>query len=718
MSITYDAQTRIFHLATAHTSYIIGLDEGGAPLHLYWGARLADPDVWAIQCMERPHVSFEVDTYFRPYEYPCHGTGDYRTPAARVLNADGNSVTSLKYVGHEIYAGKKPLDGLPAVYCAQQADAQTLELRLRDELTGLEVVLSYSAFDALDAICRSARYENRGAQQLTLLTAVAASVDFFGNDYDILHLQGAWARERAPQRVPVSHGVYTIDSRRGASSHQHNPFVALLSRDADEFHGDVWGFNFIYSGSFAATVESTAYECTRVTMGLNPYSFNWQLAPGESFQTPEAALVYSDAGLNLMSQRYHTLYRTRLCRGKYALAERPMLINNWEATYFKFNEDKIAEIAKAGKELGLELFVLDDGWFGRRDTDNCSLGDWVVDKNKLPNGLDHLARRINDLGMKFGLWFEPEMVSPDSDLYRAHPDWCLHVPGRERTQARQQLILDLSRGDVCDYIIDAVSAVLRSAPISYVKWDMNRNMTEAGSALLDAAHQGEVEHRYMLGLYRVMEAITQAFPDVLFESCSGGGGRFDAGLLYYMPQTWTSDDTDAIERLKIQYATSIVYPVSAMGSHVSAVPNHQTGRVTPMRTRCDVALSGNFGFELDLSRLSEEDAATARDAIALCRQIRGTVQQGEFTRLSSPFESDITAWQFTSGSKAILCCFKALTMPNAPLRRIRMRGLEPDAHYRTADGRVFSGGALMQLGYPVYELQHDFSSSIVIFEKV
>lgn len=718
MAINFDAQSRIFHLATAHTSYVIGLNEGSQALHLYWGAHLSDPDVWAILAPRQMHASFEVESCIKAFEYPCHGTGDYRTPAARVLNADGNSVTCLTYAGHEIYSGKKPLDGLPAVYCREDSDAETLELRLKDELTGLEVVLNYSVFEEMDVICRSARYENHGDKSLRLLTGAAASVDFFGKDYDFLHLQGAWARERVPERLPVTHGLYSIESRRGASGHQHNPFVALMSKNADEFNGDVYGFSFIYSGSFAATVEGTAYACTRVTIGLNPYSFNWELKPGESFQTPEAAMVYSDKGLNLMSQRYHTLYRTHLCRGKYALAERPILINNWEATYFGFNEEKIVEIARAGKEMGLELFVLDDGWFGKRDTDNCSLGDWVVDKKKLPNGLDHLAKRINELGMKFGLWFEPEMVSPDSDLYRAHPDWCIHVPGRARTQARQQLILDLSRADVCDYIIEAVSSVLRSAPISYVKWDMNRNMTEIGSALLDSEHQGEVEHRYMLGLYRVLETITQSFPDVLFESCSGGGGRFDAGLLYYMPQTWTSDDTDAIERLKIQYSTSMVYPISAIGSHVSAVPNHQTGRTTPMQTRCDVAMSGNFGFELDLSKLSEDDMATAKKAVELCKRIRGTVQQGEFTRLLSPYEGSMTAWQFVRGDAVILCYFKVLNVPAEPLRRIKMKGLDPDAHYRAEDGTVYSGGALMNMGYPADWRMRDFESRVILLEKV
>ena len=718
MAVVYDSGSRIFHLQTRSTSYVFGVDDEGRLLHMYWGKRLSDPDVRPVLFEKRFHVSFEVDTYFRQYEYPCHGTGDYRTPAARVQNADGNSVTDLRYVSHEIYSGKRALNGLPAVYCCDDDEAQSVEVALCDKLTGLKVTLVYSALDGLDAICRSARYENCGDKPLTLLTAAAASVDFFGSDYDILHLQGAWARERWPQRLPVTHGVYTVDSRRGASSHEHNPFVALLSKDADEFHGDVYGLNLIYSGSFAASVEATAYESTRVSIGMNPYSFSWELKPGEVFQTPEAAMVYSCEGLNGMSHTYHTLYRTRLVRGKYQFAERPALINNWEATYFKFNEEKILEIARAGKELGLELFVLDDGWFGRRDTDNCSLGDWVVDKNKLPLGLDHLAKGINELGMKFGLWFEPEMISPDSDLYRAHPDWCIHVPGRERTQARQQLILDLSRDDVCDYIIEAVSAVLRSAPISYVKWDMNRNMTEIGSALLDAQHQGETEHRYMLGLYRVLETITSAFPDILFESCSGGGGRFDAGLLYYMPQTWTSDDTDAIERLKIQYATSIVYPVSAMGAHVSAVPNHQNGRMTSMQTRCNVALSGNFGFELDLSRLSEEDTAAAKAAVALNRQIRPIVQQGEFTRLLSPFEGTLTAWQFAKDGKVILCYFQTLSMPNPQLRRIKLRGLKPDAHYRDADGKVYPGGALMNLGYLVDMRLRDFDSRIVVFDEV
>ena len=399
MAINFDAQSRIFHLATAHTSYVIGLNEESQALHLYWGAHLSDPDVWAILAPRQMHASFEVESCIKAFEYPCHGTGDYRTPAARVLNADGNSVTCLTYAGHEIYSGKKPLDGLPAVYCREDSDAETLELRLKDELTGLEVVLNYSVFEEMDVICRSARYENHGDKSLRLLAGAAASVDFFGKDYDFLHLQGAWARERVPERLPVTHGLYSIESRRGASGHQHNPFVALMSKNADEFNGDVYGFSLIYSGSFAATVEGTAYACTRVTIGLNPYSFNWELKPGESFQTPEAAMVYSDKGLNLMSQRYHTLYRTHLCRGKYATGRAPDTYQQLGSHLLRLQRGKDRRaLPERGKEMGLELFVLDDGWFSKRDTDNCSLGDWVVDKKKLPNGLDASGKAHKRIG--------------------------------------------------------------------------------------------------------------------------------------------------------------------------------------------------------------------------------------------------------------------------------------------------------------------------------
>ncbi|MBC2478280.1 alpha-galactosidase, partial [Clostridium beijerinckii] len=476
------------------------------------------------------------------------------------------------------------------------------------------------------------KFLNCGKEDLKLQRALSMSIDFNNSNYDFLHLHGAWARERHMERTPLLIGTQSIESRRGSSSHNQNPFIALLSKDATEEHGDVYGFSLVYSGSFLAQAEVDQFETTRISMGINPFDFSWLLKPKESFQTPEVVMVYSSQGLGEMSRTYHRLYRKRLCRGVYRDKTRPILVNNWEATYFDFNAEKIESIGKAAKELGIELFVLDDGWFGKRNGDESSLGDWVVDKNKLPNGLEDLANRINNLDLQFGLWFEPEMVSPDSDLYRAHPDWCLHVPGRYRTQGRNQLVLDLSREDVCDYIIDSLSKILNSVNISYIKWDMNRNMTEIASALLPPERQRETAHRYMLGLYKIYEKLTTAFPNILFEGCSGGGGRFDAGILYYMPQIWTSDDTDAVERLKIQYGTSIVYPISTMGAHVSAVPNHQVHRNTSLKMRGDVAMLGNFGYELDLTNFNDEEIETVKKQVETYKELRELIQFGDMYR--------------------------------------------------------------------------------------
>lgn len=477
----------------------------------------------------------------------------------------------------------------------------------------------------------------------------------------------------------------------------------------------------MYSGSFLAQAEVDQYGISRVGIGIQPFNFQWLLEPGESFQAPEAVLVRSSEGLGGLSRTYHRLYRTRLCRGEFRDSKRPILINNWEATYFNFNADKIKEIAKAGKELGLELFVLDDGWFGKRDNDDSSLGDWVEDRRKLPEGLGKLGEDITAMGMEFGLWFEPEMVSPESDLYREHPDWCLHVPGHKSSLARQQLVLDLSRKDVCDYIVESVSSVLSSAPITYVKWDMNRNMTEIGSALLPAERQRETAHRYILGLYDVLERIVSRFPHILFESCSGGGGRFDPGMLYYMPQTWTSDDTDAVERLKIQYGTSIVYPASSMGAHVSAVPNHQVHRITPLETRGHVAMSGNFGYELDLTKLTEAEREDIRKQVSEYKELRMLIQYGDFYRLLSPFEGNETAWMFVSADKkeAFATYFQVLAGPNPPLRRLRLKGLDPAKSYKLElNGGVYRGDELMHFGLTIPQLEGDFRSLLFVLREV
>ncbi|WP_248927966.1 alpha-galactosidase [Paenibacillus hamazuiensis] len=722
MNIYYNENKRQFHLQSKDMSYIIQLVRG-YPAHVYWGKRLEQggnlDDILMFQ--ERSSFSpnpvpddrsISLDTL--PQEYPQYGTSDFRYPAYQVKLQDGSRITELLYRSHRIVRGKPALEGLPAVYAESEQEAMTLELELADAYSGLAAVIRYTVFDAFNAITRSVRFINQGQQALSLNSAMSASVDFADAEYDYLVLTGAWVRERHMQRRPLTPGVAArIESRRGSSSHQANPFIALLRPDAGEEQGDVYGFSLVYSGSFAAQAEVDQFATTRVSIGINPFDFAWLLQPGESFQTPEAVLVYSSEGLGGMSRTYHKLYRTRLCRGVHRDQERPILVNNWEATYFDFNADKIEAIAAEAAELGIELFVLDDGWFGKRDNDTTSLGDWTVDRKKLPGGLDDLAARVNQLGLQFGLWVEPEMVSPESELYRRHPDWCLHVPERRRTEARCQLILDYTRQDVRDYIFEALSGIFLTVPVSYVKWDMNRNMTEIGSAALPAERQSEVAHRYILGLYELLEKLTKAFPHILFESCSGGGGRFDPGMLYYMPQTWTSDDTDAVERLKIQYGTSIVYPVSTMGSHVSAVPNHQVGRVTSLTTRADVAMSGNFGYELDLTKLTAEEKAIMKRQVSDYKEIRGLVQSGDLYRLKSPFSGNETAWMFVSGDKkqAVVFYFRVMAHPNAPLRRLQLRGLDTSLDYHISClGTSYRGDRLMQLGLNLPHLDGDYAS--------
>ncbi|WP_310830194.1 alpha-galactosidase [Paenibacillus pedocola] len=728
MSIHYAPEHQIFHLQTENTSYVFNIVRGAYPTHLYWGKKIRSS---AVSDLFEPRGrgfsssvvpgdwAFSLDTL--PQEYPGYGSGDFREPAYVAGLSNGTSVTELTYVSHSIVKGKAPLEGLPAVYAESDEEAETLVLILEDAGAGLRAELSYTVMTGYDAIIRSARLINTGKLPLKLDRALSASLDFPHANYELLHLSGSWARERHVVRAPLHSGRQGIDSKRGASSHQQNPFLALLSPHAGENSGEAYGFNLVYSGNFLAEAEVDQYGSTRVTMGINPFGFQWLLEQGDSFQTPEAVLVYSDQGIGGMSRTYHRLYRQRLVRGLFRDEPRPVLINNWEATYFGFDADKIEDIARAGQALGIELFVLDDGWFGHRDDDTTSLGDWFVDKRKLPLGLSDLAERVKRLGMQFGLWFEPEMVSPDSELYRAHPDWCLHVPDKRRSESRNQLILDLSRVEVCDYIIDAVSSVLSSAPITYVKWDMNRHMTEIGSAALPPERQGETAHRYMLGLYRVMEEITSAFPHVLFESCSGGGGRFDPGILHYMPQTWTSDNTDAVERLKIQYGTSIVYPASAMGAHISDVPNHQVHRSTPLSMRGDVAMSGNFGYELDLTKFTAEEQEEAAAQIAFYKEIRSLVQQGEMYRLLSPFEGNDTAWMFVSAdrSEALACYFQVLAGPNPAHTRLRLQGLDPAKDYVLKEtGAVYGGDRLMHAGLLLPELHGDFQSKLLHFTAV
>lgn len=722
MAITYNIDTKMFHLQAKDTSYIMQTVHSGYLAHLYWGKKIRTAHLSRkLRFIKRafspnPDPSdrtFSLDTL--PQEYPAYGNTDFRTPAYQVQLENGSTVSDLRYKTHRIYKGKPKLEGLPATYAENENEAETLEIFLEDRLTRLRAILLYTVYEQLNVITRSVRFENKGSERIKLLRALSMNIDFYDDNFDFLHLFGAHCRERYIERKPLFVGTQSIESRRGASSHQHNPFIALLRKNANEDEGEVYGFNLVYSGNFLAQVEVDQFHTARVSLGINPFDFTWLLEPGGSFQTPEVVMVYSDCGLNGMSQTFHQLYRTRLARGSFRDKERPILINNWEATYFHFNEEKILQIAEEAKELGIELFVLDDGWFGKRNNDKSSLGDWIVNKDKLPNGLASLVKKVRDMGMQFGLWFEPEMISVDSELYRKHPDWCLHVPNRPRSEGRNQLILDLSRKDVCDYIICAVSDILASAPISYVKWDMNRHMTEIGSAALPPERQRETAHRYMLGLYRVMEEITSRFPHVLFEGCSGGGGRFDPGILYYMPQTWTSDNTDAVSRLKIQYGTSLVYPIIAMGAHVSAVPNHQVHRMTSLDIRGHVAMSGNFGYELDLTKLSKKEKEIVKQQVAFYKDIRRLVQFGTFYRIVSPFEGNEAAWMFVSEDKseAFAAYFRVLAEANAPLSFLRLKGLDPDKNYELiGSGEVYGGDELMYVGLNVPKRHGDFISVI------
>jgi alpha-galactosidase len=729
MAIHYDDQSKIFHLATKDTSYVLQIVRDGYLMHRYWGKRVNKfRDSRELIFMGRPMSpnpdgdwGFSLDML--PQEYPGFGTGDFRTPAFQIMQEDGSTTCDLRFYSYRIIQGKPKLEGLPAIYTEHDDEAETLEIELRDNLLDIRVILSYSVLDQWNAITRSVKFVNLERQKVKLLQAASMSLDFDDADYEMLHLSGAWANERNLYRRPLFQGNQSIESKGGASSPQHNPFLALLRKDASEQHGEVYGFNLVYSGNFAANVEVDQYDTARVTMGINPFDFSWLLEPDEAFQTPEVVMVYSNEGLGGMSRIYHSLYRSRLCRGEYRDKERPVLVNNWEGTYFDFTADKIEQIAAKGKEIGVELLVLDDGWFGKRNNDRSSLGDWFVNREKLPDGLDHLAERINKLGLQFGLWFEPEMVSEDSELYRSHPDWCIHVKGRRRTTSRSQLVLDFSRQEVCDAIVGQLSDILGNTPITYVKWDMNRHMTEIGSAALPPERQRETAHRYMLGVYDVMERLTAAFPHVLFESCSSGGGRFDPGMLYYMPQTWASDNTDAISRLKIQYGTSIVYPVSTIGAHVTEAPSHIFKRVTSLETRGNVAYCGTFGYELDLTKFTEEEKEIAKEQVAFYKENRRLIQFGDLYRLLSPFEGNEAAWMIVSedSSEAIVSYFHVLAQPNCGFRSVRLQGLEANADYELLEsGQVFGGDELMSVGLRVpAQLTHkDFMSKVWRLRKI
>ncbi|MBO5745980.1 MAG: alpha-galactosidase [Clostridia bacterium] len=727
MMISFNENTQIFQLDTKKTSYCFGVYNDGFLMHLYWGEKLPVMGEFEQYILVQTKALSPQDnglggwsTNVARMEYPTHGGADLRRPAFQCTFDDGSAVPRLRYAGHKITDGKAVLNGMPCVYSEDGDKVQSLEIELVDKRKDLHVFLNYSVFEDYDVITRSVRVENKGPK-CKIDACLSASVDLpEGRDFDFMHLDGCWARERHPQRTPIFCGTQTVDMKNGASGHYHNPFVCFPEHNADEDHGRVYSLGLLWSGEFVGGVQMDSYDTMRVFIGVNDFGFGYTLETGETFQSPEAALIYSNNGIGGMSRLWHKLTRERICRGKFRDIERYALINNWEATYFNFTVEKLSAIADRAKDIGLDLLVLDDGWFGIRNDDHTGLGDWFVNREKLPEGLDGLASEINKRGMKFGLWFEPEMISPKGcQLYEKHPDWALHINGLEGTLGRFQLTLDLSRDDVCDYIIEAVSNILNSANIEYVKWDMNRYMTEVGSDKLPQERQCEVKYRYMLGLYRVLETLTARFPNVLFESCASGGGRFDLGMLYYMPQTWSSDDTDAVERLYIQHGTSICYPYSSMGAHVSVCPNHQVGRVTPLKMRGNVALPGQFGFELDLAKMTEEELTEAKRQVEVYKEFGEVFHRGDLYRIDDPMTSDFASMNFVSEDKKRVVLFRHViaTHPSCRFKYTKLKGLEPEAIYVCREnGKQYSGAMLMNIGI-AWNHKRDYESEMFVFEK-
>ena len=720
MAIIVDEKTGLFQLITDNTEYQMKADKYGVLKHLWYGEKTGC-DMEYLQSY--PDVGFSGNIYDAgndrtysldtlPLEYACDGVGDYRVTGAAAVHSDGSCALDLRYKSYRISKGKYSIKGLPAVY-ADVSESETLEIVLKDKYSDIEVTLRYGVLPKLDIITRCVSVANNGTQPVILTKAASLCLDIPHGEWEWVHFHGRHAMERLTERMPLCHGIQESSSTRGTSSHHQNPTVLLCSPDCTETSGSCIGAALMYSGSFQTKIQLDQMEQVRLVMGINPELFRWELKPSEVFDTPEVIMSYSSNGMEKLSHNFHKVIREHVCRGKYKLAERPVLINNWEATYFDFNEEKILKIAEQAASLGVDMLVLDDGWFGKRDDDCSGLGDWFVSEEKLNGGLGKLAEKIKSLGMKFGLWFEPEMVSEDSDLYRSHPDWAIKIPSRNPVRSRYQLVLDMINPEVRDYLFGAISDILKNADISYIKWDMNRSICDWYTPCLSAENQGEMPHRYVLGLYELLERLTTAFPDVLFEGCSGGGGRFDAGMLYYCPQIWCSDDTDAFERTKIQYGTSFFYPVSAIGSHVSAVPNHQTGRITPIETRAVTAMAGSFGYELDLNTLSHDEKQEVKEQIVRFKKDGPLIHNGLYYRLSDSLNDKYAMWGFVSEDKKEVLVHGVIfrTEPNRTQYLVKLRGLLPDTNYRLAEnGEVYKGSALMNGGILLPKSWGDYAS--------
>ncbi len=728
MGISYNEKNRVFKLDTPKSTYMFGiLDDENFVGHIYYGRKVIDSGLEYLIRVNKPSLLPSQNNRDRvnfldalPMEYSTHGIGDFREACFSVRSKGGHSACSLSYVSHKIYKGKPELNSLPATF-GEEGDCTTLELMCEDKSLKLFVTLLYTAFENLDVITRSVKVANASGDPVYLNRVLSACLDMDNKDYDMITLYGQWSRERMINRRKITDGKNQISSLRGVSSHQEQPFIAVLEHDADEDHGEVYGLNLVYSGNFMAQAEITQFDMLRVTLGINPVDFSWKLNPGESFTAPEAVLVYSCEGLGGMTRTFHDLYRRHLIRGEYKDKKRPVLINNWEATYFNFDTEKLLDIAREAAKHGIEMLVMDDGWFGNRNDDNTALGDWVVNENKLKGGIAHLVEEVNKTGLKFGIWFEPEMVSPDSDLYRAHPDWAIQVPGRSGALARNQYVLDISRKEVRDAVYESIHKILSEANIEYVKWDMNRALTDLGSTGLMADTQGELYHRYVLGLYDLQGRLVRDFPHILLENCSSGGGRFDPGMLYYSPQIWCSDNTDAIDRLKIQEGTALIYPLSAMGAHIADCPSHSNGRVTPFATRGYAALAGTFGYELDITKIPEADRNMIPEQVAMYHKYNDLVREGDYYRIASYQENhEYDCWSVVSKDKkeALVTFIQVSARPNYRMRRIYLKGLREDTLYRVEGSEeILSGGALMYAGINIENMWGDYLGCLIHITK-
>ena len=716
MSIRIDGE-KVFFLETARTLYQMKADDTGILFHVWYGRKTGADMSYRIRTVNRGFCGNLWETQDRydyspdtlPQEYSGSGTGDFRSAAALVTLSDGSRSADWRYAGYRLMKGKEKPEGLPGL--RGNAETEGLEIRLEDRTSGLNACLTYWLFERQDVIVRSVRIENRGSGEVTLNKAASVCMDFPYGKKEVMHFHGRHAMERMAERTPVPRGGrLAFESNRGMSSHQSNPFIILCDPDTTERQGEAWGVMLMYSGNHLEEISADQTGSVRVVSGIHPEGFAWRLVPGQSFQTPEAILSFSAEGLNALSRNYHRVIREEVIPPRWRDVRKPVLVNSWEACYFDFNAEKLTRLARTAKELGMEMLVLDDGWFGRRDDDTSSLGDWTCNEKKLSCSLGELSERIHALGLRFGLWFEPEMISPDSDLYRSHPDWALADPGRQPMVSRRQLVLDMGREEVRDYLFDAISRILKDARIEYVKWDFNRSIANCYSRALPADRQGEAAHRFMLGTYSLLGRITEAFPDVMIERCSGGGGRFDAGMLYYSPQIWCSDDTDAVERLEIQKGTSYGYPVCTMGAHVSACPNHQTGRTVPLETRGIVAQAGTFGYELDPTKLTEDEKKTVKEQIASFHRYEELTAGGDYYRLDE-YDGDCTSWMIVSPERneALVSVVCTHTRANGAFPFLRLQGLDPDRTYRREDtGETLTGAALMHGGISLPQPQGDY----------